>query len=456
MSVMQLIDERNRLTADDDRFLRMHRVYGTSIAMQTVWHLAVAPDAAIVEEFGARLGRGPLARSVRRPTVPGARPSWRPLPDSGVVTIARECVPVTARRAWLDARAAAPVDPVRGPAWRLDCVPLDDGTAVLSLLASHVVADGTAVMGAIGAAGLGLEPPAIPVAEPAPSTLGRVAADAADAGASIAAALRSAAAMARRALTPTRDTDPQVIDSAGFDSTASTSFTEAMSEPAFPPVSTLIRLRSEDVDAAAKARGGTVNSLFVAASVGILRRAGRVSAEQVVRVDLPMSHRGGPGDLRSNITTGARAAVPAAADYTDLGAVRSACRAAFAAVSADRAEANLAQPLEQVLPDFVVRRAAVAATLPLCLASNLGTVPELLANPMGMTSTLVAGRAVTDLSAESLRHMRGGLATSLTGSGEHLTFGSLSADPDLLGDSELLTRLALEEFAAWGLTGEPW
>ncbi len=70
------VTEGNRLTLDDDLFVRAHRVLGIPVVNQTVWRFDRPLDPTEVERLDLGLREGPLARSIRRSRIPGARDSW--------------------------------------------------------------------------------------------------------------------------------------------------------------------------------------------------------------------------------------------------------------------------------------------------------------------------------------------------------------------------------------------
>ncbi|MET0798281.1 MAG: hypothetical protein ABWY21_12890, partial [Rhodococcus sp. (in: high G+C Gram-positive bacteria)] len=62
-----------RLTYDDDLFLRMECVLGVPVVNQIVWRFDSAVPLDALESMWQLLATGPLDRSVRRSAVPGAR-----------------------------------------------------------------------------------------------------------------------------------------------------------------------------------------------------------------------------------------------------------------------------------------------------------------------------------------------------------------------------------------------
>lgn len=105
----------NRLTYDDDLFLRTRRVLGVAVVNQTVWRLPAPLDAAAVRVLHSGLADGPLQRVVRPGRLPGARARWSASTVSLDPAIESTPVPDDAVLAWADRQAQANLDPEHGP-----------------------------------------------------------------------------------------------------------------------------------------------------------------------------------------------------------------------------------------------------------------------------------------------------------------------------------------------------
>ncbi|MGW4248103.1 hypothetical protein ACWELQ_37090, partial [Nocardia sp. NPDC004722] len=66
----------NRLTPDDDLFLKLHDLYGTALVNQLAWRFDEPLEPAVLQRFHDQLAHGFLARRVRTTAVPFARPWW--------------------------------------------------------------------------------------------------------------------------------------------------------------------------------------------------------------------------------------------------------------------------------------------------------------------------------------------------------------------------------------------
>ena len=155
-----------RLSVVDEMFLRTHRGWGTPIVMQGLWRTDGWVDATTLDALTAELALGPLGRRVVRPRIPGARPRFEPSSDAFPVEYSD--IAAGSVLAWADEQGSLPVDPERGPGWRLACARPAEGGTVLSLVCSHVIADARGLAAAIAAA-LQCRPPSDPGAAQARS-----------------------------------------------------------------------------------------------------------------------------------------------------------------------------------------------------------------------------------------------------------------------------------------------
>ncbi|MEW2017072.1 hypothetical protein [Rhodococcus sp. NPDC076796] len=459
-----------RLTYDDDLFLRMECVLGVPVVNQIVWRFdrAVAPDA--LRSMWRMLASGPIDRTVRRARVPGARDSWTAARRSADPVVIGSPIARAAVDRWIEDEAAVSLDPIGGPAWRLSATSVDDGGTVVSLVGSHVVGDGGALTSAAAAALAG---------HAVPDDFARVGLDDGSASASVisradlfdgvgrvGAALSGAArALGRTAVEAVRARSTASADpSAGMPNGSGTAADRprvivAPAEGAWTPSTVVVDCLSAQWSAAAASKGGSSNSLLVAVVLGILTGSGRVSTEDRVRVALPVSTRTA-GDRRANATSGVSIHVdPGAAYLDDLGAIRASSKQAFR-TQADRTVTTtfeLLKPLMQLLPDAIVAKLAASGSAPLCLCSNLGARGVALRTIGGVDATAVAMRSITqNTDVALLRRTGGGVSAWWNESGERATLCVTGLDPDSFPSKEHLRGLVEAEFDRWGLTPEFW
>ncbi|WP_423463469.1 hypothetical protein ACO229_01320 [Promicromonospora sp. MS192] len=458
----------NRLTYDDDLFLRTRRVLGVAVVNQTVWRLPVPLEPRAVQALHRGLADGPLQRVVRPGRLPGARARWSASAVSLDPTIEATPVRDDAVLTWADRQAQANLDPETGPTWALAAAPTVSGGSVLSFVTSHVVADGGmhvgALQAAVAAAGFRADGGAFTA-----SGTRRLPRDGERIRTGLVADLRDATGQARAAAAGLRQAArqgpvPPVLAQQSSDRPRPGPRSDD-AQPAHPPVVVV------DTDAAtwhrtAHAAGGTANSLLIAVCTEILLAAGAATAGMPVRVSIPVSLRG-KDDLRSNATSGVSIAVdttvtPAperAGVVADMGQIRSSAAAEFRALTTGTRVDTLGplKPLMQMVPDAVARRAARDATAPLCLASNLGRLPAGFAAPLGTPATSVLMRGVTQgLTRGRLRQMRGGLDSWWSEHDGVATLVVLGLDMDRLGEPAQVRAAVETVYARHGLPVRFW
>jgi hypothetical protein len=465
----------NRLTYDDDLFLRTRRVLGVAVVNQTVWRLPAPLDGDAVHALHRSLANGPLQRVVRPGRLPGARARWSASTVSIDPVVESTPVPDDAVLAWANRQAQVRLDPEYGPTWALAAAPTAAGGSLLSYVTSHVVADGGMHMGALQAA--------VAAAASGTSADGATAADAGSPPPGVqrlpkegerirtglVADLRDAAGQARAAVGGLRQAVRQgPVPPLMAQQSADRPRPEPRpddAELADPPI-VVVDTDANTWHRAAHAAGGTANSLLIAVCTEILLAAGAATAGMPVRVSVPVSLRG-KGDLRSNATSGVSIAVdttvtPAperAGVVADMAQIRASAAAEFRGLTSGTRVDTLGplKPLMQMVPDAVAKRAARDATAPLCLASNLGRLPATFAAPLGTPAASVLMRGITQgLTRGRLRQMRGGLDSWWSEHDGVATLAVLGLDDERLGEPAQV-RAAIESvFARHGLPVRCW
>ncbi|MGO1950111.1 MAG: hypothetical protein ACTH1D_10780 [Mycobacteriaceae bacterium] len=467
-----------RLTADDNLFLAMEQLMGTPAVPQVIWRLplgtggdsagsagAVRSALDAVRALGARLSTGRLSRRVRR--VPGpARDRWRFTPDAGRTRVSTDPVAAGGERDWADSCLRGSIDSVNGPSWALSAAPTTDGHLLVSLAWSHVVSDGAATIRAVTEA---VDATCEPVAVHGGRTSFRdtVRDQVRDSSSLLAEASRALVHLARGARSG--GTDSGTADSPPLPGT------DDLDDAPAPVPTVAVQVDAEGFGAAAARAGGTPNSLFQAITLGVLAATGRVGDGDVVPMSSPISMRDDPllhNDLRANATTGATVHATVSPDrYTDLAPLRSAAKKAYGAVTspapdaAPNTTASVTQ-LAQALPDVLVRRAASDATLPLCLASNIGdpgphfTGLGLGGDPGqdddGGTAGIAIRMVVPASSPRVLAERRGGVSAWAILCGRSLSLSFVSLDPVRVRDSGHLLGLVTAELDRWELDHDHW
>ncbi|GAA1455694.1 hypothetical protein [Williamsia maris] len=451
-----------RTTADDDLFIRMDRALGVPVVNQIAWRLTSAPDERELEQLFGRLASGRLGRLLRRTGLPLVRDHWVGAgAASGRRVADTEPVAEGAVVAWIDAAASRPLDLTEGPVWELRSAPLASGGAVVSLCVAHAAGDGSAVIDAVRAA---LDTTAATsFAARSPGLIEQAVDAATQAGAitSNLVALARGAISARTAGSPSDGNDDRTGQAPLSARTSRVVPRDPDAAPddhvALAPVC-IVGVPTEQWAAVAAASGGSSNTLFIAIVVGMLVAGGRAGDDDVVRISIPMSLRGGVPDDRANATLGLSLDVPAsAARDKDLATIRALSKDVYAQRTARPGTFVRLQPMMQALGDRAVAALSKGATTPLALASNLGSLDDHLAGlgDPNRADGIVTRSTTQAISTARLRELRGGLAAWVNDTGQTTTVSVIGLDPDGLGRTSL-SPILHAELARWSLTPREW
>ncbi len=441
----------NRLTADDDLFLKLHSLYGNALVNQLAWRFDEPLERDLLDRFHAQLAHGFLARRVQPVRVPFARPYW--LPATASIPLGWDTVPVADDEVldWFFAQSRVDFDPASGLVWRLSAAPTTAGGTVVSLVTSHVASDGGAVLFAVhdALARVGAEPDR---ATSSGALVGRAPRKAFGANVFDAVLqLRAVAAGVRAAIAARAVTEP--------------ARTPRPATPLLPlpdrwsPADVVVNLSLDQWNSVAATHSGTTNGLLIALGAGLLGRSGRVGDAADIRVDIPHSLRTAD-DPRANATTGLPISVHyRASDRVDLGAIRSAVKRAATAYRDPATTPALQhlQPVQRILPRVVLRHFARTATAPECLCTNLGDTAGGVAVIGGHRAADVLMRPVVGTNDPALfRRMQAGVNLSFSTDGHTITLAVTGADPDRFPTRAALRTLLTAEFGFWGLTPHYW
>ncbi|MFF2083123.1 hypothetical protein ACFVVM_05080 [Nocardia sp. NPDC058176] len=443
----------NRLTADDDLFLKLHSLYGNALVNQLAWRFDEPLGRELLDRFHAQLAHGFLARRVQRTRIPFARPYWLPATDAlplgwGTVPVADDEI-----LDWYFAQSRVDFDPDTGRVWRLSAAPTTAGGTLVSLVTSHVASDGGAVLFAVGDALDRLRFDEQPDRTTGSGRLvgeaprDAVRADLTDAGSQ----LRAVAHGIRAAIAARKVTEP--------DRTPRPDAPRLPLPPRWSPADLVVQLDHDDWNAAAATHSGTANGLLIALGAGLLGRSGRVGEAADIRVDVPHSMRTAD-DPRANATTGLPISVPYRHDRRiDLAGVRGAVKSAALAYRDPATTPALQhlQPVQRILPRWVLHRFARTAKAPECLCTNLGATAQGVAEIAGQRASAVLMRPVVCTGeTELFRRVEVGVNLSLCTDGRTVTLAVTGADPDRFPTRAALRTLLTTELASWGLTPRYW
>ncbi|MFE3544623.1 hypothetical protein ACFXK0_16815 [Nocardia sp. NPDC059177] len=444
----------NRITADDDLFFKLHSLYPNALVNQLGYRFDVPLERDLLARWHAHLATGFIARRVRTTRFPFARPHWEPATESLPLVWSDTPIPDERVLEWFLEQAAVEFDPARGRVWQLAGTHTESGGTVVTLVASHVVCDGGAMMHAIvdslDRLNRGAEPDRAASAGRLVGPVagkGRFAADLADAGAQLRAVARGvrAARRARGVGEPARNPRP--------------------AEPRLPhaetwqAAETIVQLDLAEWDAVAAARGGTTNGLLIGVAVGLLGRSGRVVDGAQVRVDIPHSMREAD-DPRANATTGLPISVTyRAGERADLPTVRAAIKAVGQAYRdpATVPPIQHLQPIQMLLPKVVLHRFARTAKTPECLCTNMGRTAQNIAMLGPHRARDVIMRPVVNPGpVELFRQVELGVNFAFSCDDDTVTLVVTGGDPDRFPTRAALQDLLAAEFSGWGLTPRFW
>ncbi|MFD3701734.1 hypothetical protein ACFWUP_01165 [Nocardia sp. NPDC058658] len=441
----------NRLTADDDLFLKLHSLYGNALVNQLAWRFDEPLPHDLLARFHAQLAQGFLARRVQPTRVPFARPYWLPATESLPLGWDTEPVADDEVLDWYFAQSQVDFDPETGRVWRLSTAPTAAGGTLVSLVSSHVVSDGGAVLYAVGDALARLDE-SPDFATGSGSLVGALprnplGANIIDAGRQLRAVAKGIrAAIATRGVTePDRNPRPALP--------------ELPLPSRWSPSDLVVQLDLTEWNTAAAKHSGTTNGLLIALGAGLLGRSGRVGDTADIRVDIPHSMRT-PDDPRANATTGLPIAVPyRTGTPIDLPTIRAAVKSAATAYRDPATTPALQhlQPLQMILPRFVLRHFARTAKAPECLCTNLGeTATGVAAFATRHASAVLMRPVVCTNDTTMFRQVEVGVNLSFSTDGHTITLAVTAADPDHFPTRTALRELLTAELDSWNLTPSFW
>nr|WP_261977954.1 hypothetical protein [Gordonia sp. NB41Y] len=138
-----------RLTPDDDLFVRMEQALDLPVVNQVVWRIPGELARADFDRLASGLSHSRLARLVRRSPLP-VRDRWFHSVSAGVSHYADDPIPASSILDWARGQAGAGFDVVAGPSWRISAVrSADTDETFVTWTGSHVIGDGGAVLGGI-------------------------------------------------------------------------------------------------------------------------------------------------------------------------------------------------------------------------------------------------------------------------------------------------------------------
>lgn len=429
---------------DQASFLGL-RATGLQQLAQWVWVYERAVDVAGLERFRHHLGHGLFGRLIERSPLPFGRHRWVTAPDSPAIDMAERIRPRAEFSDWADERAQLPIDPERGPGWRLAVQPFEDGATAVTLVASHCLVDGLAGGRAIADAANGLDhdfgysPPR------SRQLLAAVRSDARQVLRDLPGLVEAIATMARLARGGQRELSrlggAQPIVACPDDGNV-----------VIPAIT--IQLEADQWDARAAALGGTSNALLnaIAAKAGV--RLGRQRPDGGVSLRFVVSDRG-EHDTRANALSFVTIDVDPTQVTRDLAELRVAIKEALATLGGAPDESLAVLPVTPWTPQWAVRRMAEAMFTDFSVGcSNLREVDPATGRPDGTDADWFAARGVTQhITRKVLERIHGQVTLASGRFGDHVFLTVVAYDVDGGNTKPDLRELMKDTLAEFELVG---
>ncbi|MGA9356723.1 MAG: hypothetical protein ACLP3C_18800 [Mycobacterium sp.] len=440
----------NVLGLFDQTYFTGERVTGATGVLQCVWVYDRAIDIDGLRRFHRHLQRGRLSRRIERSPLPFARYRWVSAGVQSDLEIVEKPLPRNEFDAWLRERAnTTALDAEHGPEWHLAAIPFTDGGAGVSLVISHSLTDGVGLCAALADAANGRHDP---ISWPAAGSRPRWRAVREDARQTardlpdIGRALKAAARLARRG-----------VGASTAPSTSAPALLGGADEPITMPTATIF-VDADEWDARARSLGGTPNSLLTALAARLAQRAGRVTADGSVTLDMPVNERS-PEDTRANAVTNVDFTVDPALATTDLREIRAATKQAIMRRHEAPDERWLLMPLVPLLPEWLLRRmvGVAADNATGVVASNLGEVNPAAYRPDGTDADCFAIKSEVPGMTKGFMHRTGGMLALASGRVGRQIFVSVAGyqpgGPNSNGDVQRNLAGALNDFSLTGSIG---
>lgn len=420
------------------------RALGRGPALHLTWLYPHAIDEAAVRQFSERLARGLLGRLLQRSPLPWGRHRWVANPVPGPVTCFRdplpnECLPKL-RRVLLD----LPVDPERGPGWRLAVQALEGGGCALTMLVSHTIADMQATNQAIADAVAGRR---LDHGLPAPSwrwSPVMLARDSVESLRALPGVWRALVALVRRS----RKGRAGLSRSSSRARSSHDHFEPAADVPLVQVVmdAGACQQRASDLSVAS-------NTLIMAFVARLAFRMGRVDASGRVKLVLPVSDRHS-GDRRGNALRSITVMADPHACHNYPRALQRDLKAALASLIRHGDDLSPLFPLIPYVPLWLARRlerAALGADLPVG-CSLIGELPLDMNRPCG-EALLLQISILERYTASELERLGGVLFIPCYRVGERLFFTVSGYVPDRATTRAELAPFVRDALADMGLCG---
>ena len=122
------------------------RATGRRQLVQLGWLYRRPVDPEGIARFHRNFGRGLAGRRIERSPLPFGRHRWVAAPDPAPLKFSEIVRPGEELGDWFDERSQIPVDPEHGPGWHMAVQPFSAGATAVTVVGSHCLLDGVAVL----------------------------------------------------------------------------------------------------------------------------------------------------------------------------------------------------------------------------------------------------------------------------------------------------------------------
>ena len=429
---------------DQASFLGL-RALGHAPVIQWTWIYRRDVDLDGLRRFHHNLGRGLLGRRIERSPLPFGRHRWITCRGPADIAIASEPRSNRDVQAWLDEQAALPIDPEHGPSWRLALLPLIEGGAVVTLVASHTVVDGVGLVIAVTEAATGITRD---LDYPAAGSRTKRQALLEDSR----AVVRDVPGMAKSLLSTVKMAGKNRADIVSKKPRATSAVVEPTRTVIVPAVTVHVDIGQWDERAASL--GGTANSLSLGLAARLGYRLNWLAEDGSVTISVPVNERL-PEDNRGNALTAVTLIADPHTVTTDLTGVRSGLKTALTDLADTRNELLAALPLTPLVPRSAARRVeGLVLKSKVIGSSHVGDLDPAANRPDGTDADSFAARMAEHITSDHLRRV-GGIFFPLVAGRVHgevwVSIGFCNADGTTT--REQLTEVAVRTLADFRMTG---
>lgn len=419
--------------------------------MQALWIYDRPVDRAGIIQFHHNLYKGLFGRQIETSPLPFGRHRWVSVSATeSNLEFGDRVRPRAELFDWADEQVALPLDPEWGPAWRISVQPFDDGTSVVSLIASHCIVDGSgAVISIVKAvagidSGLGYPPRgARKRSQALRADLRQLRLDLPEIARTLGRFVK--VAIGKRKDLARRNPVPAPVANAG--------------DAAHVP-SASIFIDIDQWDAKAKSLGGNYFA-FVAGFAGqIAKNLGRTrTSDGAVTLMIPVNDRGDFDDTGGNVVSIANVSFDPSVVTSDLSGPRSAIRDALKSAREVPDEMVELLPLIPFVPKRGIAKMANVAfgfttDVPVSV-SNLGDMPTEMMMADGTPAQYLCFRGVDRQVSRQTLDNRGGILTVAAGRlNGKVVITVISYQPGRNNTQADLREVIAHTLGEFGLSGE--